>query len=85
MIPNREYNPSCFMCRKIAGKEPAGILQASLCFHHLQERCLELEERERELIRINKELSAAFDRGVERERVLVGELECCREMYKRDC
>jgi hypothetical protein len=50
MIPNREYNPSCFMCRKIAGKEPAGVHKASLCFHHLQEHCFELKERERVLV-----------------------------------
>ena len=31
-----KYNPACWICRKLAGKEPAGVDEDSLCVGHLR-------------------------------------------------
>jgi predicted transcriptional regulator len=32
-----KYSPACSRCRQIAGKDPAGVLEDSLCVGHLKE------------------------------------------------
>ena len=37
-----EYQPACYQCRVDAGKNIAGVKEASLCFPHLQQCCADL-------------------------------------------
>jgi hypothetical protein len=40
-----EYNPACSRCRQIAGKDPAGVKEDSLCVGHLREEVAALRQR----------------------------------------
>ena len=33
----KDYNPNCYQCRILAGKEPAGVSEDNLCKLHLQQ------------------------------------------------
>ena len=55
MIQEHDYNSSCFMCRKLAGRKPAGVHKTSLCFSHTKDEIDQLRAR-------NAELEAEVDR-----------------------
>ena len=48
MIPEHEYNSSCFICRKLANREPAGVHKTSLCFYHTKDELDHLRARNAE-------------------------------------
>lgn len=39
----KDYDPTCYLCRKNSGKSPAGINEDSLCYDHLRSEYMRLK------------------------------------------
>jgi hypothetical protein len=44
-----EYNPACWICRKLAGKGSAGVDEDKLCVDHLRSEYLRLRDQLQEI------------------------------------